>query len=274
MGAGSPTLPANAPTDFIKRRWQGLVVDGLSLDRRFYEICALAELRNALRSGDVWVQGSRQFKAFGGYLVSDETYSELRDADSLQLAVATDRDMYLDDRLRLLEVQLATVNRMAMDNALPDAVIEPSGLKITPLESAVPDRAQALIDRTAKMLPHVKITELLMEVDEWTGFSRHFTHLKSGEPALDRIALLTAILADAINLGLSKMAESCPGTTYARLAWLQAWHVRDETYSAALAEIVNAQHRVAFASHWGDGTTSSSDGQRLGSPQKTEKIVR
>ncbi len=39
------------------------------------------------------------------------------------------------------------------------------------------------------------------------------------------------------------MAESCPGTTYAKLAWLQAWHTRDETYSTALAELVNAQFR-------------------------------
>jgi len=54
-------------------------------------------------------------------------------------------------------------------------------------------------------------------------------------------------LADAINLGLTKMAESCPGTTYAKLSWLQAWHVRDETYSAALAELVNAQFRQPFA---------------------------
>jgi TnpA family transposase len=68
-------------------------------------------------------------------------------------------------------------------------------------------------------------------------------------------------LADAINLGLTKMAEACPGATYARLTWLQAWHIRDETYSAALAEVVNAQFRHPFAAFWGDGTTSSSDGQ-------------
>jgi TnpA family transposase len=75
--------------------------------------------------------------------------------------------------------------------------------------------------------------------------------------------LLTAILADGINLGLSKMAESCPGTTYAKLSWLQAWHIREETYRAALAEVVNAQARHPFAAWWGDGTTSSSDGQRF-----------
>ncbi|MCS1136270.1 Tn3 family transposase, partial [Escherichia coli] len=43
-----------------------------------------------------------------------------------------------------------------------------------------------------------------------------------------------------------------PGLTYAKLSWLQAWHIRDETYSAALAELVNHQYRHAFAAHWDD----------------------
>ncbi len=127
----------------------------------------------------------------------------------------------------------------------------------------MPDRAQALIDQTSQLLPRIKITELLMDVDDWTGFSRHFTHLKDGAEAKDRTLLLSAILGDAINLGLTKMAESSPGLTYAKLSRLQARHIRDETYSAALAELVNHQYRHAFAAHWGDGTTSSSDGQRF-----------
>ena len=131
----------------------------------------------------------------------------------MPLAVATDCDQYLSERLELLEAQLATVNRMAAANDLPDAIITESGLKITPLDAAVPDTAQALIDQTSMILPHVKITELLLEVDEWTDFTRHFSHLKSGDLAKDKHLLLTTILADAINLGLTKMAESCPGTT-------------------------------------------------------------
>jgi hypothetical protein len=30
---------------------------------------------------------------------------------------------------------------------------------------------------------------------------------------------------------------------------LQAWHIRDETYSAALAELTNAQFRQPFAAY-------------------------
>ena len=66
------------------------------------------------------------------------------------------------------------------------------------------------------------------------------------------------------------MAESCPGTTYAKLAWLQAWHTRDETYGAALAELVNTQLQNPFAGHWGDGSTSSSDGQNFRTGSKAE----
>ncbi len=237
-------VPADAPTAFIKLRWAKLVLTDEGIDRRYYELCALSELKNALRSGDVWVQGSRQFKDFDEYLVPVEKFVTLKLARELPLAVATDCDQYLRERLELLDEQLATVNRMAAANDLPDAIITTaSGLKITPLDAVVPDAAQALIDQTAMILPHLKITELLMEVDEWTGFTRHFTHLKTGDTAKDKILLMTTILADAINLGLTKMAESCPGTTYAKLSWLQACHVRDETYSTALAELVNAQFR-------------------------------
>jgi len=263
-------VPADAPTAFIKPRWKSLVfIDG-EIDRRFYEICALSELKNSLRSGDIWVQGSRQFRDFDEYLLPVEKFVTLKQAKTLPIAVNPDCDQYLHERLHLLEEQLATVNRLALANELPDAIITDSGLKITPLDAVVPEAAQTLIDQTGMYLPRIKITELLMDVDDWTGFTRHFVHLKDGEPVKDRTLLLSAILADAINLGLTKMAESCPGATYAKLAWLQAWHVRDETYSAGLADLVNTQLRHTFAANWGDGTTSSSDGQRFRAGGKGE----
>ena len=102
-----------------------------------------------------------------------------------------------------------------------------------------------------------------MEVDEWTGLARNFTHVRGGGPARDRELLLAAILADGINLGLSRMAEACPGVSASALSRIATRHIREETYSKALAEIVNYHHSLEFAGHWGDGTTSSADGQRF-----------
>src|SRR3546814_11570226 len=63
----SDLVPVDAPTSFIKKRWKKLVITDVGIDRRYYELCALSELKNALRSGDIWVQGSRQFKDFEDY---------------------------------------------------------------------------------------------------------------------------------------------------------------------------------------------------------------
>src|SRR3546814_1437466 len=151
------------------------------IDRRYYELCALSELKNSLRSCDIWVQGSRQFKDFEDYLVPHEKFASLKQGSELPRDVATDCDQYLYERLTLLEAQLATVNRMAAANDLPDALITKSGLKITPLDAAVPDTAPALIDQNAMVLPHAKSTELPLEVDDWSVLTRPLPHLKVGE---------------------------------------------------------------------------------------------
>lgn len=219
----SRKVPDDAPTSFVRKRWENLVHTSDGLDRRFYELCVLSELKNSLRSGDIWVQGSRQFKDFEEYLLPPPRFVAQRDQRELGLAVETDCERFLEARLGVLEQELAKVECLAAANELPDATISQTGsLRITPLDSAVPEQAEVLMQQAYSLLPHVKITELMLEVDNWTDFTRHFKHLKSGEAAKDRHLLLTAILADAINLGLSKMAESCPGTTYAKLAWLQA----------------------------------------------------
>lgn len=257
-------VPDDAPTAFIRKRWESLVRTPDGLDRRFYELCLLSELKNSLRSGDIWVQGSRQFKNFEEYLLPPACFARQRNQQELGVAVETDCDRFLEMRLAILEEELAIVERLATLDELPGATITSTGrLKVTPLDNAVPDEAEGLMRQAYALLPHLKITELLLEVDSWTNFTQHFTHLRTGESAEDSHLLLTSILADAINLGLRKMAEACPGTTYTRLSWLQAWHIRDETYSAALSRLVDAQFRHPFAAWWGDGTTSSSDGQNF-----------
>jgi len=56
---------------------------------------------------------------------------------------------------------------------------------------------------------------------------------------------------------------SVPRHDARKLDWLASLHIRDEAYTKALAELVNHHHQQEFAGHWGEGTTSSSDGQRF-----------
>ena len=107
-----------------------------------------------------------------------------------------------------------------------------------------------MLDRTLDaLLPRVRITELL-------GMSTpHRLRVLLPRPA-DRSrarppsVILAAVLADATNLGLERMANASPGITYAQLAWAHTWFLSEETYKAALATIIAAHHAHPFARHW------------------------
>ena len=113
---------------------------------------------------------------------------------------------------------------------------------------------------------------MLAEVQGWTGFAERFVHLRTGAVPEDPVALMTAVLADATNLGLARMARSSGTLSHTRLLWTAEWHLRDETYQAALVCLVDAIHAQPFTALWGEGDTSSSDG-RSSRPAATAKLA-
>lgn len=268
-------LPEKLPSSFIRKRWEELVFTENGIDRKFYELCLFSELKNHLRSGDLWVQGSRQYKDFEDYLIPSDKFTEMIGQNDIPLNVTVNVEEFLCERIGRLSNKIQIISELIESNELPEASITNDRIKIKPLENAVPEEAEALGKKIYGLLPLIKITDLLKEVDQWTDFTDKFIHLKSGNKSEDKNMLLTVILSDGINLGLRKMSEASPGTSYAKLSWLQAWYIRDETYSSALAEIINTQSKHPFSSYWGEGKTSSSDGQRfaVGShAQKTGNI--
>jgi TnpA family transposase len=258
--SGKRTLPEQVPTGFVKPRWRPHVFSSSGVDRHFYELCALAELRDRLRAGDIWVTGSRQYRDFETYLIPAATFKVMQ-KEPLPLDVDTHLPSYMAECRQRLEDNLTTVASKAREKTLPDVTLADGELRIAPLHKNTPESAEAFAEKAYALIPHVKITELLAEVDQWTGLGDRFVHLRTQAPPKNRQALLTAVLADGINLGLTRMSEACHETTWRQLSWTADWHVREECYAQALAGLIDAQHRQPMAAYRGSGTTSSSDAQ-------------
>ena len=164
------------------------------VDRPLYELAAVTELRNSLRSGEIWVTGSRQFKDFEDHLMTTEQFARADAAGALGIALEADGDRYLQQRLNALETKLCHVDNLVQSGQLVGIDIAEELMTITPHKKAVPPAAEVLEEEACALLPHLKITDLLLEVDHWCDFTRHITHLQTDQPVRDRAALLTVIL--------------------------------------------------------------------------------
>jgi|TARA_B100000678_G_scaffold291193_1_gene306757 TnpA family transposase len=162
----------------------------------------------------------------------------------------------IEDRLTQFRGKLAR-------EELRDVDLRAGRLKISPLTALVPEDAEGMLAPLYAQLPAIRITDLLADVDRWTGFSDCFTHVSTGRQHDEPRTILMAVLADATNLGHSRMAEACSLVTQRQLSWAASWHLREDTYGAALSRLVNAQQQMPLASHFGDGIASSSDGQHF-----------
>ncbi|MCW3476285.1 Tn3 family transposase [Limobrevibacterium gyesilva] len=249
-------VPPDAPMPF-RKDWRRLVLKGGQPNRRLYETAVLATLRDKLRSGDIWVERSSSYRRFDSYLLPSPAVP----AVAAELGLPVTADEWLSTKGTELDRRLKRFARRLQRGELEGIEYRDGRLQVSPVKATVTPEGRAFADGIEAMMPRVRITELLHEVNRATGFASAFTNLRTGERCDDGNALLAAILADATNLGLGRMAAASHGVTRDKLIWTAGAYIRPETYKAALARIIDAHHALPIATIWGDGSTSSSDRQ-------------
>jgi TnpA family transposase len=255
--SGRRRPPQDAPMPF-KKEWRSLVIDPHGrIDRRLYETALFGHLRNKLRSGDVWVERSSAYRQFDTYLLPPAEAQPVAN----ELGLPATAEEWIEHRGRELDWRLKRFAHRLHRGQLDGVEMRDDRLHVTPIKLVTPPEAEVLADRIEALLPRIRITELLHEVARDTRFLSAFTNFRTGDPCANENALLAAILADATNLGLSRMAQASQGVTRDQLVWTADAFIREETYKAALAKIIQAHHALPISAVWGDGTTSSSDGQ-------------
>ncbi len=255
-------LPAKVPLGHLIQKVRKLIAANGKRDRCLWEIATLAVLRERLRSGDVWVEGGRAFRPLEAQLMPGPAFAARKEAGDLRLGVPRGADAWIAEKEQELDFKLKRLSHQARTGKLAGVRMEDGVLIISKQRTKVPKaKVEAAKWLILDRMPQIDITDLLAEIHTWTGFAQWFTHLRTGDAVRLTPALLAAILGDATNLGAKRMADASAGISERQITWARLFHIRPETYKAALAAIINAHLAHPFAKLWGNGTTSSSDGQ-------------
>ncbi|MBY0519120.1 MAG: Tn3 family transposase [Sphingomonas sp.] len=236
-------------------------------DHRLWEIAVLFHIRDAFRSADIWLAGSRRFNDPKQILVPAEAV-----AKTARLAVPLRPEEWLADRQARLGSRLKELGRAARNGSIPGGVIDKGILHIDKLKADTLDGVSDVVLELYKNVPATRITDLLLEVDARSGFSEAFTHLRTGAPCSDRIGLMNVLLAEGLNLGLRKMADATNTHSFYELLRISRWHVEGAAYDRALAMIVETHARLPMSAFWGEGLSSSSDGQFFAATEQGEAM--
>lgn len=268
--SGQRKIPDDAPVDFIPSKWLPYVIDEESrFNRRYYELCLLWQMREALRAGNLWIEGSRRYTNPESYLIPPEKWNELRlEACSQMKVPVKPLERLIEKENDFRRAAVALEGNLTGHGAVR---IENGALIVTPLEAE--DRSEAgdfLEEVVLDRLPEINLPELLIEVDGWTNFSGAFTHAGGGESRKPDLlpTLYAGILAQSGNFGLTQMARMSEFSRH-ELLWATNWYLREETLRDATTTLVNYHFHLPLSRYIGDGAVSSSDGQRFPVAVKT-----
>lgn len=207
--SGKRKVPENSPVDFISKRWKNHVFekDG-SINRHYYEMALLTELRDRVKAGDISISGSKQYKDFEDYLLSKNEW--INSKENNKLSVSLSFDEYIQDRLNSLNERLRWLSKN-MKN-ISTISIDKCKISISRLENITPKETKELSFSLYKLLPKIKLTDLLMDVARITGFHKEFIHASTNKKpdTEDTILIMAALLGIGTNIGLSKMADATP----------------------------------------------------------------
>lgn len=250
---------------FASPRWRNLVAGESEdqLNRRQLEICVFSHLATELQSGDICIAGSESFADYRQEMVPwERCQGEMKEFCQRVGLPDTAAGFVKDLKARLTETA-AVVDKKYPQNA--DLTISASGepvLKRVPAKE-VAESAVALQAAITQKMPSRNLLDVLVNIEHWTNFTRHFGPLSGTDPKLDRAVerYLQTVFAIGCNLGPTQAARHMAGSVSAHmLSFVNRRHFSVEKLEAARRELIDLYLLLDLPQAWGDGRTVAADG--------------
>ena len=270
-------LPADAPTDFVPAELLSFVEQDGIINKPAWECVLLTKIRDEIKSGNIAIAHSKRFGRFDNFLIPRNQWNDIRERFFQRAGLPSQPEeacVYLSARLnRVYE------NFLISQPENSYAKVDENGWRLSsdPAETLDPDKEdqlEQLKSWLSQRMRHIRLPDLLIEVDNDLKFTNHFVMptekrvLERKRQTEDICAILVTIMAHGCNVGPYTMSRLTQGVSYEQIKRITDWQLTEEAQRSALSIVVQAIANLDISQRWGQGKTSSSDGQRFSLPRK------
>lgn len=267
---GRRVVPADlAPEGSIPGKWKDMVIAASGrLNVISFELCVLAQLRDRVRSKEIWVTGADRYRNPNDDLPAD--FDTQRGKYYQSLGLTQNAGDFIANVRAELEAELHLLNRTLPGNGkVRLRVLGENRIRITPFAPAPePPGLGALKREIGRAWPMTGLLDVLKEAALDTGFLDCFETSASRE-ALPRAVrdrrLLLALYAAGTNAGIKRVAAGVSDVGYDELLHIHRRYIDPGVLRAAAARVADATLAIRNPAIWGEaGTASASDSTKFG----------
>lgn len=261
------SLSSEAPTDFVPSTWKEAFESADNRERlRIWEISLILEIKKRLRSLDLYIPQSHHHRSFWKLVHDEEAWKQKSSAAYETLGLpksfsSLQRQLHED-----LEKSFQTFQDKLPTNSFVEVSSDGSMQLHRDQRRHEAEGLTELLSLIESCMPkHVPIEKILWDVDRLTGFTDELrpTTASRREPDSERMLTLATCLAHATNIGLAGMATATRGVSVDELLETTRSRLSLENLSRCNARLVDFHLKYPFSSTFGDGSITSSDGQRF-----------
>jgi len=274
-----PELPVEgAPVDFVPDDWDKHVFirqrstrKVLSISKSMYELCIIDQLIDKIIAGEVYVVDSQYYSSLEEYLIPLDEFLSKREYYIQKLKLPETGKEFTRQLMDELGELLGYMDHN-YDSLKPHTRVSHGSLSFSQIKKKVlPSRIEELTDLITANMKSVSIIDIIVDVDNLTGFLDMFETVgyKEGMTREEKAKRMTAtLLSYGCNIG-PKQTERSTGVSSNSILYMRRRYCSEENLLKVIGYISDCQHETWLAYAYGDGTGFITDGSMYSAPKRS-----
>jgi len=277
MKMKQPYFPEDVPLEgVVTRRWKETVIeekDGQQkINRKYYELCVLQKLEQALKCKEVWIEGGDAFRNPSQDM--PEQWSEEKQRAAFYATVNQPLEVkpFIDALRARLLMALTKFNQNLPRNphvriCHPKGQDERGLFAVARLEAQPEPQSIGLIkEAISQRYGMLDLLDVFVEADRLASFTKYFTHSGTKEVRSRqqlRPLIILDLFAEGTNTGVRRVSCANHQYSYDELLYVRKNYFSIEALRNANGAVVNQILALRNPRLWGEGQACASDGKRF-----------